>query len=98
MQKVVRLSCLHAIWCLALPQPHTSKEQSYQYASKVVHTQIEVIAARVIVDLEGEILSELQKLIFGAKGPQAWESYAKLRNVMYERGFQEITATPIVKR
>ncbi len=66
---MIRLSCLHAIWCLALPQTRTSREQPYQYASKVVHTQIEVIVARGIVDLEFEILSELQKLIFGSKGP-----------------------------
>jgi hypothetical protein len=69
MQKMIRLSCLHAVWCLALPQPRTSREQPYQYASKVVHTQIKVIAARGIVDLEVEILSELQKLIFSSKGP-----------------------------
>jgi len=46
-----------------------TREQPYQYASEVVHTQIKVIAARGIVDLEVEILSELQKLIFSSKGP-----------------------------
>lgn len=69
MQKSIRLSCLHAVWCLALPQPRTSREQPYQYASEAVHKQIEAIAARGIVDLEVEILSELQKLIFSSKGP-----------------------------
>jgi hypothetical protein len=69
MRKVIRLSCLHAIWCLALPQARTSREQPCQYASKVVHAQVKVVVARGIVDLEVEILSELQKLIFGSKGP-----------------------------
>jgi hypothetical protein len=68
MKKVVRLSCLHAIWSLALPQPRTSHDQPHQYASKAVHAQIEGIAAGGIVDLEIEILADLQKLLFGPKG------------------------------
>lgn len=69
MRKAVRLSCLHAIWCSALPQPRTSHEQPCEYASKVVHSQIAVLVARGIVDLEVEILSQLQDLIFNSTGP-----------------------------
>jgi hypothetical protein len=69
MRKAVRLSCLHAIWCSALPEPRTSRERPHQYASKVVHRQIGVIVSQGIVDLEVEILSQLQTLIFSTKGP-----------------------------
>lgn len=69
MRKSVRLSSLHAIWCSALPLSRTSREQAYEYASKVVHIQIGLVVSRGMVDLEVEILSTLQKLIFNSKGP-----------------------------
>jgi hypothetical protein len=69
MRKAVRLSCLHAIWCSALSRPRTSRDHPYQYASKAVHTQIGVIVSEGIVDLEVDILSQLQTLIFNSKGP-----------------------------
>jgi hypothetical protein len=69
MRKAVRLSCLHVIWCSALPQPRTSRDQPYQYVSKAVHRQIGVIVSEGIVDLEFDILSQLQSLVFSSKGP-----------------------------
>jgi len=69
MRKAVQLSCLHAIWCAALPQPRTSRDQPHQYASKAVHRQIAVIVTGGIVELEVEVLSRLEKLIFNIKGP-----------------------------
>jgi hypothetical protein len=67
MRKAVRLSCFHAIWCSALPLARTSQDEALEHASKAVHKQLAVIVAQGIVDLEIEILSELQNLIFQPK-------------------------------
>lgn len=69
MRKAIRLSCLHAIWCSELPLSRTSGKQPYEWASKVAHNQIAVVVSCGIVDLEVEILSQLQKLVFNPKGP-----------------------------
>lgn len=69
MRQVVRMTCLHGIWCSDLPRPRDSRQQSHQYASNAVYRQIRVIVAQGIVDAEVEILSLLQKHIFGKKGP-----------------------------
>jgi hypothetical protein len=67
IRKAVRLSCFHAIWCSALPLARASREESLEHASKAVHVQLAVLVTQGIVDLEVEILSELQKLVFQPK-------------------------------
>ncbi len=69
MQKAVRLSCLHGLWCSALQEPRTSRQQQPIYASKAVHMQIAVILSEGIDALEHEILDQLQGVIFHTKGP-----------------------------
>jgi hypothetical protein len=69
MRKVIRLTCLHGIWHSDLPRPRDSRQEYHQYASNAVHRQLSVIAAQGIVDAEVEVLSLLQKYIFGKKGP-----------------------------
>ncbi|KAE9377782.1 hypothetical protein N431DRAFT_478944 [Stipitochalara longipes BDJ] len=69
MRTVVRMTCLHGIWCSDLPRPRDSRQPFHQYASNAVCRQIRVIVARGIVDTEVEILSLLQKYVFGKKGP-----------------------------
>ena len=69
MWKVVRMTCLHGIWCSDLPRPRDSRQSFHQYASNAVYKQIGAIVARGIADTEVDILSLLQKSIFGKKGP-----------------------------
>ena len=68
MDQAVRLSCLHGLWCSALPHPKTSRHSSPKYASKAVHKQIAGIITQRIDLLERDILGQLQTLIFSQKG------------------------------
>lgn len=68
MEQAVRLSCLHGIWCSALPQPKNSRNETPRYASKAVHKQIAIILTPGIEALEHSILIQLQSLIFSQKG------------------------------
>jgi hypothetical protein len=68
MQQAVRLSCLHGMWCSALPEPKKSRNEETKYASKAVHKQIAVIITKGIESLECDILRQLQTLIFSQKG------------------------------
>lgn len=69
MRKAVRISCLHGIWTSQLPQPRKSRSDPWRYASSAVCRQIQLIVTKGIVDLEVDILAQLQKTIFGGKGP-----------------------------
>jgi len=69
MQKAVRLSCLHGLWCSALQEPRISHQQRPIYASKAVNMQIGVILSQGIEVLELDVLGQLQSLIFHSKGP-----------------------------
>jgi hypothetical protein len=69
MRKAIRMTCLHGIWGSDLPRPRDSSQHSHQYISNTVYRQIGAIAARGIVEGEVEILSLLQKQVFGKKGP-----------------------------
>jgi len=68
MQKGVRLSALHGVWCRVLELPRDNSSEP-EYLSRAVHTQLAIIVTMGIIDLEVEILSELQKRIFSTKGP-----------------------------
>lgn len=68
MQSAVRLSCVHGIWCLALPEAKTLRGEETKYASKAVHKQIAVVIASGIESLERDILGQVQDLIFSQKG------------------------------
>jgi hypothetical protein len=68
MKQAVRLSCLHGIWCSALPEPKLSRSSAPRYASKAVHKQIATILTPGIESLEQSILTQLQSLIFSQKG------------------------------
>lgn len=70
MRQAVRLSCLHGMWCSALPQPKMKRNEPTRYASKAVHKQIAGILAHGIEALECDILGLLQTLIFSQKGRQ----------------------------
>lgn len=65
----MRLSALHGIWCRALTLAQEGREQPRKFASQAVHTQLAVIITTGIADLEKEILSALQTLLFNTKGP-----------------------------
>lgn len=67
MQQAVRLSCLHGIWCSALPEPKKTRHEAPKYASKAVHKQFAIIITQGIETLEYDILRQLQTLIFGQK-------------------------------
>lgn len=69
LRKTIRLCCFHAIWCSALPQSRDSQQDPHEYVSKAVHRQLAIIVTQGIVDLEVEVLSQLQNIIFGCKGP-----------------------------
>ena len=68
MQQAVRLSCLHGIWCSALPEPKNARNEALRYASKAVHKQIAVIITQGVETLERDILGQLQSIIFNQKG------------------------------
>ena len=68
MQQAVRLSCLHGMWCSALPEPKKTRYETPRYASKAVHKQIAGIITPGIEALERDILGQLQFLIFSQKG------------------------------
>ena len=65
----MRLSCLHGIWRSQLPQPRSSRNEPGRYASTAVSVQVGLIVMNGIVDLEAQVLSQLQNLIFSTKGP-----------------------------
>jgi hypothetical protein len=69
MRKAVQLSCLHAIWCSALPQLRRTSQEPRRYLSRAVHQQIGVIVSEGIETLEYDILNQLEELIFHRKGP-----------------------------
>jgi len=67
--KAVRLSCLHGIWSLALPEQKRTRQEPCKYASEAVHRQIGIIVSQGIEALEQAILAEVQSIIFNSKGP-----------------------------
>jgi hypothetical protein len=67
--KAVRLSVLHGVWRRLLVLPRESPQQPKKYVSPAVHIQLGVIISKGILDLEIDLLSSLQKLIFNWKGP-----------------------------
>jgi hypothetical protein len=69
MQKAVRLSALHGVLCRILQLPRESESQPKQYVPRAVHHQIILVVTEGIIDLEVEVLSALEKLVFGSKGP-----------------------------
>ena len=71
MKQAVRLSCLHGMWCSALPQPKMTRDEPTKYASKAVHKQIASVLAKGVEALECDILGQLQTLIFSQKGRQS---------------------------
>ena len=69
MQKAVRLSCLHAVW-ISTFRITTSQSKTLEHVSKAVHVQLAALVSQGIVDLEKQILSKLQELLFtSSKGP-----------------------------
>ena len=68
MRQVVTLSCLHGMWCSALPHPKMKRDEPIRYTSKAVHRQIAGILTKGIETLECDILEQLQYLIFSQNG------------------------------
>jgi len=69
MREAIRMTCLHGTWGSDLPRPRDSSQHSHQYVSSAVYNEIGALAARRIVEGEVEIMSLLQKHVFGKKGP-----------------------------
>lgn len=67
MEKAVRLSGLYGVLCRVLKLPRDDYQPT-QYVTRAVQLHIALVVTKGIIDLELEVLSALQKLIFGSKG------------------------------